>query len=410
MKFLRESILTTNTPITETQESQTMERKGLSQRAVLKELESRLEKDFSYKSGRIVGSMCTKANRFAGKTYACFLDKNLGDLGLFPGVAELEKETVRMLGSMLSNPEASGHIVTGGTEANILALWAARKIAKKDHGEVIVPASAHCSFDKAGDLLGLKIVRAGLDDSYRVDVDSVRNAINPNTIAIVGVAGTTGLGAVDPIAELSEVALEKGLYFHVDAAFGGFVLPFLKELEPNLPTFDFAATGVCSITVDPHKMGMAPIPAGGMLFRNERLREAIAWNISYLAGGEAKNATIVGTRSGASVVAVWASLKHLGLDGYKSIVKSCMRLTRRLADEIPKTSCLSLMTRPTMNVIGITSQTLDVKLIAQELRHKGWAVALFPKHIRIVIMPHVRRQHVDAFLEDLKSVADRLSN
>lgn len=400
-----------NTLITETLECQTVEQKGLPQRAVLRELESRLQKDFSYESGRIVGSMCTKAHRFAGKAYTRFLDKNLGDLGLFPGVAELEKETVRMLGSMLSNPEASGHIVTGGTEANILALWAARKIAKKERGEVVVPASAHCSFDKAGDLLGLKIVRASLDRNYAVDADAVRNAINPNTIAIVGIAGSTGLGVVDPIAELGEVALERDLYFHVDAAFGGFVLPFLKELESEPLTFDFAASGVCSMTIDPHKMGMAPIPAGGMLFRDEKLREAIAWNISYLAGGEAKNATIVGTRSGASVIAVWAMLKHFGLEGYRRIVKRCMRLTWRLAEEIPKIEGLSLMTRPTMNVIGITSQTLDVRLVAQELRRRGWAVSLFPKHVRIVVMPHVKKQqHIDDFLEDLKGVANRLGN
>jgi tyrosine decarboxylase/aspartate 1-decarboxylase len=399
-----------NTLITETLECQTVEQKGLPQRIVLRELKLRLQKDFSYESGRIVGSMCTKAHHFAGKAYARFLDKNLGDLGLFPGVAELEKETVRILGSMLSNPEASGHIVTGGTEANILALWAARKIANKERGEVVVPASAHCSFDKAGDLLGLKIVRASLDRSYAVDLNAVRNAINPNTIAIVGVAGTTGLGVVDPIAELGEVALERDLYLHVDAAFGGFVLPFLKELNSEPPTFDFATPGVSSMTIDPHKMGMAPIPAGGMLFRNEELRGAIAWNISYLAGGEAKNATIVGTRSGASVIAVWAMLKHFGLEGYRRIVKHCMRLTWQLAKEIPTIGGLSLMTKPTMNVIGITSQTLDVRLVAQELRRRGWAVSLFPKHVRIVVMPHVKKRHIDDFLKDLRGIANRLGN
>jgi tyrosine decarboxylase/aspartate 1-decarboxylase len=332
----------------------------------------------------------------------------LGDLGLFPGVAELENETIQMLGSMLSNPNASGHIVTGGTEANILALWAARKIAKKEGGEVIVPASAHCSFDKAGDMLGLNIVRVKLDKEFRVDVEGVREAVNPKTVAIVGVAGTTGLGAVDPIQELSEIALEKSLYFHVDAAFGGFVLPFLKELGLYSSVFDFAAEGVCSMTVDPHKMGLAPIPAGGMLFRNEKLREAIAWNISYLAGGEAKNATIVCTRSGASVIAVWALMKHLGRDGYRKIVRRCMQLTWSLADEIPKINGLDIMVKPTVNVVGITSRAFDVRQIAQELRQRGWAVALFPKHIRIVVMPHTRKEHVHEFLEDLKSVADRL--
>jgi tyrosine decarboxylase/aspartate 1-decarboxylase len=385
-----------------------MQNKGISQKNVLKELESRLKKDFTYDSGKIIGSMCTRPYPLARKMYAKFIEKNLGDSGLFPAVAELEKETIQMIGSMLSNPEASGHIVTGGTEANILALWAAQKKAEKKKTEVIVPVSAHCSFDKAGDLLGLKIIRVGLDREFRVDVEAVRKAVNSNTLAIMGIAGTTGLGAVDPISELSEVALEKEVYFHVDAAFGGFVLPFLKELGFKVPDFDFAASGVSSITVDPHKMGLAPIPAGGILFRNEKLRESIAWNISYLAGGEAKHATIVGTRSGASVIAVWTLLKHLGIEGYKKIVKRCMRLTLQLADEIPKIKGLDIMTQPTMNVIGLTSKTLDIREIAQELRLKGWAVALFPKHVRIVIMPHVQEQHVDAFLEDLRSIADKL--
>jgi tyrosine decarboxylase/aspartate 1-decarboxylase len=352
--------------------------------------------------------MCNNPHPLARKVYTRFIEKNLGDSGLFPAVAELEKETIQMIGTLLSNPEASGHIITGGTEANILTLWAAKKIAKKEKCEVIVPASAHCSFDKAGDLLDVKIVRAGLDSEFRVDVDAVKSAITPNTVAIVGIAGTTGLGVVDPISKLSEVALDNSLYFHVDAAFGGLVLPFLKELGFNVPIFDFEAQGVCSMTIDPHKMGLAPIPAGGILFRNEKLREVISWNISYLAGGEAKHATIVGTRSGASVIAVWSLLKHLGREGYKRIVRRCMRLTWKLADEIPKIKGLDIMTKPTMNVIGLTSHTLDVKQIAHELRLKGWAVALFPRHIRIVVMPHVQETHIDEFLEDLKTIADKL--
>jgi tyrosine decarboxylase/aspartate 1-decarboxylase len=382
-----------------------LQNNGLPQRRILKELELRLAKDFAYDSGRIIGSMCNNPHPLARKVYARYLEKNLGDVGLFPAVAELEEEAIQMIGSLLSNREASGHIITGGTEANILALWAAKKSAKKEKPEVILPVSAHWSFEKAGDLLDVRTVRVGLDSKFQVDVDAVVNAITPHTIAVVGVAGTTGLGAVDPIARLSEVALDNNLYFHVDAAFGGFVLPFLEALGVEIPVFDFRAPGVCSMTVDPHKMGLAPIPAGGILFRNKEIRELISWNISYLAGGEAKHASIVGTRSGASVIAVWSLLKHLGKDGYERIVKRCMRLTWRLADEIQNIEGLEIMTKPTMNVVGLTSHTLDIKRVTEELRRKGWAVALFPKHIRIVIMPYVQERHVNEFLEDLKSVA-----
>ena len=385
-----------------------MQTKGISEKTLLKKLESRLREDFTYDSGRIIGSMCTAPHPLAKKIYARFLEKNLGDSGLFPAVAELERETVKMLGTLLSNSEPSGNIVTGGTEANVLALWSARALSNKINPEVIVPASAHCSFDKAADMLGLKIVKVRLNDRCEVDVESIRKALNPNTIAIVGIAGTTELGVVDSIEELSEIALKKNLYLHVDAAFGGFVLPFLKDLGYNVPSYDFAVPGVCSVTVDPHKMGLAPIPAGGILFRNESYRKAVSYNISYLSGGEIDQATLVGTRSGASAVAVWAVMMHLGREGYRKIVKNCMRLKLKLAEEIPNIRGLSVAREPMMNVVGLKSDAVDVRKLAEQLRLRRWAVSLFPRHIRIVVMPHVHESHVDQFLQDLSNIVNKL--
>lgn len=385
-----------------------MEAKGKTREAILKELKSRLERDFTYDSGRIIGSMCTSPHPVARRVYARYLEKNLGDSGLLPAVIEVENEAVHMLGTLLSNQNASGHIVTGGTEANILALWAARNTSDKSRCEVIVPISAHCSFDKAAKLLGLKLVKARLKNNGQVDVQAVRDAVSPRTVAIVGVAGTTELGAVDPIADLATIAEESSLYLHVDAAFGGFVLPFLKELKPDVPEFDFSLLGVCSITVDPHKMGLAPIPSGGILFRNEELKKAIAWKIPYLSGGETEQATLTGTRSGASAIAVWAVLKHLGREGYTRIVKRCMRYTCKVADEILSIEGVDLVARPTMNIVGLKSDTFDVRQISDELRSRGWAVSLFPNHIRIVIMPHVKEVHIREFVEDLKEITDKL--
>jgi len=397
-----------STLITKLEESMEMQKDGTAKKQVLEELENRLKGDFTFESGKIIGSMCTLPHSYAQKVYAQFMDRNLGDAGLFPAVAQLEKEVILMLGSLLSNAKASGHVVTGGTEANLLALWASKRISKKENGEVIVPVSAHCSFDKAADLLGLKLVKVGLNSKFQVDVEAVEKAVNQRTIAVVGVAGTTGLGVVDPIAELSEIVVEKGLYFHVDAAFGGFVLPFLKELGYNVSQFDFSLEGVSSITVDPHKMGLAPIPAGGILFRDEKVENAIAWNVSYLAGGETQQATLVGTRSGASVIAVWALLKHLGVEGYAKIVKRCMHLTFKLAREIPKIKGLDIVVEPTVNVVGLKSETFDIGLVAKELRLRKWAVSLFPKHIRVVVMPHIRKSHIDSFLTDLREISKKL--
>ncbi|MCW3981963.1 MAG: tyrosine decarboxylase MfnA, partial [Candidatus Bathyarchaeota archaeon] len=350
-----------NTPTISNAGREDMEDEGLPRESVLKDLDSRLAADFSFTSGRILGSMCTSPHPLAKEVYTRFLEKNLGDPGLFPATAQLEREAVQMLGKLLSNPKASGHILTGGTEANILALLAAKKLSNKNRCEVIVPSSAHHSFDKAADLLGLKIIRIGLNSRFQVDTEAVERAINRNTAAIVAIAGTTGLGVVDPFPELSEIAMAENLPLHVDAAFGGFVLPFLRELAPVTPKFDFAVEGVSSITVDPHKMGLAAIPAGGLLFRSEELRKAVAWKVSYLAGGKTEQATLVGTRSGASVIAVWALLKHLGREGYTRVVSRCMELTRRLANGIQQIEGLEVVTNPITNIVGIKSDMLDIR-------------------------------------------------
>ena len=383
---------------------------GLPQNAIINQLETKLQKDLTYSSGKILCSMCTSPHSFAKQIYQKYLEKNLGDPSLFLASAELEQETVSMLGSLLSNPKASGSIVSGGTEANILALWAARNLAKKEHGEVIVPVSAHYSFDKAADLLNLKLLKVKLNNNFQMDVKAAEKAITQKTVAIVGVAGTTGLGVVDPIRELSEVALAHDLYLHVDAAFGGFILPFFKELGYTPLDFDFSLPNVCSITVDPHKMGLAPIPAGGILFKDATISEAISTKIPYLSGIEAEHSTVMGTRSGASAVAVWALLKHLGRTGYQAVVEHCLGLTWKFVEGIQHIDGVDLVTKPTLNLVGIKSDTVDVYLVFQELKKRGWAVSLFSNYIRIVMMPHTNDRHIKLFLEDLKKILAELNS
>jgi len=385
-----------------------LQEKGLLQKTVLKELQSRLQEDLTYNSGKILGSMCNEPHIYAKRVHVRCLEKNLGDPGLFPATAKLEQEAIRMLGSLLSNPKACGHIVSGGTEANILAMWAARNLNKK-HNEVIVPVSAHVSFDKAADLLNLKLIKVALNDLFQIDVTAAEDAITSKTTAIVGIAGTTELGVVDPITELSEIAVDHDIYLHVDAAFGGFVLPFLEEIGLDAPEFDFGLLGVRSITMDPHKMGLAPIPAGGILFQDEATMKHVGKRVPYLAGGETEQTTLLGTRSGASAVTVWALLKHLGRNGYKTVVKRCMKLTKKLAEGVQRINGVSLVTQPTINIVGIKSDVVEIQLIARELRKKGWAISLFPNHVRIVVMPHVKLLHIENFLNDLEIIVEKLN-
>ncbi|MEM3526432.1 MAG: tyrosine decarboxylase MfnA, partial [Candidatus Jordarchaeaceae archaeon] len=311
-----------------------MEQKGVSKEKILEELSERLSKDLTYESGKILGSMCTAPHELAKLITTLYLEKNLGDPGLFQGAQEIELEVIKMLGKLLNNPESCGYIVSGGTEANIVAMRIARNIGrekgKNGIPEVILPETAHISFDKAADLMNLRLIRVGVDQEYRVKIPEVKKAINDKTVAIVGIAGTTALGTIDPIEELSEIATENNLYLHIDAAFGGMVIPFLERMGYKVPKFDFRNKGVCSITIDPHKMGLAPIPAGGILFRSQAYLQENCFEIPYLAGGSYTHPIILGTRSGATVIATWAILKHLGIEGYQKIVKNCMDITQQL--------------------------------------------------------------------------------
>src|SRR5512137_1417349 len=203
----------------------TMREESLSESEIMRLLQETRERDYSY--DRFFSTMCTLPHPIAAKAHEMFLETNLGDPGLFPGVAELEEHVVAMLGEMLGCPNASGYVSTGGTESNIQAIRAARNEAGIRDGNIVVPASAHFSFDKIGDLLCLEVRKAELDEDLKVDLSSVESLMDNKTIALVGIAGTTEFGQVDPIEDLAKMALERGIHLHIDGAFGGFVLPFL---------------------------------------------------------------------------------------------------------------------------------------------------------------------------------------
>ncbi|AFL95181.1 tyrosine decarboxylase [Thermococcus cleftensis] len=374
--------------------------RGADEEDVLEELRKKTSEDLTFDSGRILGSMCTYPHPFAVKVVTEFIDRNLGDPGLHVGSRKVEEEAIEMLSNLLGLEKGYGHIVSGGTEANILAVRAFRNLADVEKPELILPKSAHFSFIKAGEMLGVKLVWAELNNDYTVNVRDIEEKITENTVGIVGIAGTTGLGVVDDIPALSDLALDYGLPLHVDAAFGGFVIPFAKELGYEVPDFDFRLKGVKSVTIDPHKMGMVPIPAGGIIFREKRFLEAISVPAPYLAGGKVWQATITGTRPGANALAVWAMIKHLGFEGYKGVVKKAMELSRWFARELKKIPGVYLIREPVLNIVSFGTPNLEE--VEEELKRRGWGISAHRGYIRIVMMPHVKREHLEAFLGDLR--------
>lgn len=385
-----------------------MEDKGRSETEIFDELHQFKTRDMTHRSGKILGSMCTCPHPIGLNAYKMFLESNLGDPGLFKGTQAMENEVISSLGELLGETDVYGHIITGGTEANIMAMRAARNTFKHNHPDceninIVVPKSAHFSFKKAADMLCLELLEAKLDENYRVDVNSIEELINENTAAVVAIAGTTELGKIDPVEKISNLCMDKGIYLHVDAAFGGYSIPFLNEMGYNLPNFDFRLHGVCSITIDPHKMGLAPIPTGGILFRKKMFLESISIETPYLT--EDRQSTIVGTRTGASTAATWALMNYLGKEGYKKVSKECMEITELLYNGVVEAGFIPV-TEPELNIVAFTSNEMAVDEIAEGLEQCGWAVSIssYPRAIRIIVMPHVKEEHVKILLNDLKEL------
>ncbi len=376
-----------------------MKDKGESEQDILELLSAYRARDISY--DRVLSAMCTHPHPIAVKAHEMFMEANLGDAGLFPGTQELEHEAVAMLGRMLGDSGVHGYITTGGTESNIQAIRAARNSGISDHPNIVVSESAHFSFDKIADLLRVDVRKAELDEEFKVDPASVEAQIDENTVALVGIAGTTEFGQIDPIRELSDMAVERGIFLHVDAAFGAFVIPFLDKTYD----FDFRLPGVSSMTSDPHKMGLCTIPAGGLLFRDRSHLHELRTHTPYLTIDT--QYSLSGTRSGAVAAAAYAVMQYMGMDGYRDTVKYCMKLTRRLVERVREFGVEPLID-PVMNVVVLdVGDTIKVR---ETLAQKGWytSITRSPLALRLVIMPHLSEKRLEEFLDDLKLVCREL--
>lgn len=357
-----------------------MREKGCSREELFSFLTRKREEDREY--GRILSSMCTRPHPVALEAEALFAGTNLGDPGLFPGTAGIERLLISRLGDLLHHKEACGYATSGGTESNLQVLRMARGLAGVSDPNVVVPESAHFSFEKACDILSIGIRTVPLDGNLRMDPGQAEEQMDRNTICLVGIAGTTEYGMVDPIRALSDIAMDRGVFLHVDAAFGGLVIPFLEKPFP----FDFSLPGVSSISVDPHKMGMSPIPAGALLVRDERMLAPLSVATPYLT---VRNVyTLTGTRPGGPVAGAFAVLEYLGREGMRSIVRGCMENTARLIAGLE-----------TFGIPRATTPDVNVATFICDRTPEGWQVSRTRRgHLRIVCMPHVSRDEVEAFI------------
>ncbi len=391
---------------------------GKSKAQILKMMREFSGQDADWRGGK-TWSLVYHANEetleLAKEAYLMFFSENGLNPMAFPSLKKFETEVIAMTAAMLGGPEAVGNMTTGGTESIMLAVKAARDWAReKKPGatapEMILPLTAHPSFEKAGHYFGVKSVHIPVTPDFRADPQAARKALTNNTIMIAGSAVCYPYGVIDPIPELAALALENKLWFHTDACLGGFMLPFLKKLGRKIIPFDFSVPGVCSISADIHKYGYGPKGASTVTYRNSELRKRQFYVYADWPGGVYASPTMTGTRAGGALAASWAVLNFLGEDGYLKLADQAMNLTAKLIDGINAIPGLKVMGRPDMSVFAFSSDTLNMFELGELMEKKGWHLdrQQMPPALHLIVTPHHARM-VEPFLSDLRSAAAELS-
>lgn len=353
------------------------------------------DQDVPFLSGRVLGSMCTAPHPAALQAWTLFADTNLGDPLINPGAARLEGEVLSMLARLSGGgPNAGGLFLSGGSEANITALRLARDSTGRR--QLVMPESAHFSFRKAAHAMGMEVVTTPLvPGTFEADVDALAEAVGPETAAVIAVAGSTEFGAVDDVPAIARIGEEAGAWVHVDAAYGGFILPFLDAPVP----FGLDVPGVSSVTVDPHKMGRAPVPAGALLVPDGSVLATGATETPYVS--TSWQAGLLSTRPGAAAAATWAALHAIGREGYMLQARGALHLAQWFARSVTGKRMALVRDPPGLGIVGV--RTEDHLAVRARLAEQGWIVSLttLVPGIRIVCMPHVTSERLTEFLRVL---------
>jgi glutamate/tyrosine decarboxylase-like PLP-dependent enzyme len=303
-----------------------------------------------------------------GDLLASALNQNMGLWRIGPAAAAIELQTLDWIREILGLPEGTaGIFVSGGQMANIVAQavlrdakapWDMRRHGARGTDDsaprlrVYASAEAHYCHEQAAELLGLgseSIRPVPVDDAYRMRVDELREMVAEDRargdlpIAVIGTAGTVGTGAIDPLAELADVAREQDLWFHVDGAYGAFA-----ALAESCPAELGAMAQADSIACDPHKWLYQPIDAGVVLVRQPGLLErSFAFHAPYLATQGTQEQVDFVERSPENTrpfraLKVWLALQAYGRAGYRAMIERNLEAAALMERLIQSTPGLTL--------------------------------------------------------------------
>ena len=287
---------------------------------VLSELATKLQDNYPYHSPNYAGQMIKPPHQLAQAAYwmATFVNPNNHALDGGRATSALELEVIKELGTMVGYTHSLGHLTSGGTIANLEALW----VARQAHPDTTVVASelSHYTHSRMSEVLGIPFKSIPADSLGRMDISALTSFLELQRTAgkhttVVATLGTTGIGSVDPLETIVELSDAFSIRIHVDAAYGGY---FKIADLPEPQALSFANMHLAdSVVIDPHKHGLQPYGCGAILLKNPEEGAFYKHDspYTYFTSSELHlgEITLECSRAGASAAGVWATLRRFPL-------------------------------------------------------------------------------------------------
>ena len=339
------------------------------------------------------------------------------------GAVWVENQVIRWIADLVGLPEdAGGCFVAGGTNGNLSSLVVAREEHRKKHKgnsnrlAIICSDQTHSSVKSTAKVMDCDVIVVPTNDSFQLTRESIENELKVHSkkykeldiFAIVATAGTTNLGVIDDIYGISEYAKSNKIWLHVDGAYGGAGLlsPKVKDLFSGIEHAD-------SFIVDPHKWLFAPFDCAAVIYRNKHLASEVhSQQANYLdilhddeAGDNPSDYAFHLTRR-ARGLPMWFSLSVYGIKAYREAVESSLNIAKYAADEIKKSSYLTLLIEPSLSVVAFERENWGWE------ECKNWSTEQLKKQVCFVVPSLVRGKPVFRFAflnpETSKEIVDEI--
>lgn len=323
------------------------------------QLTTRLQDNYPFGHPRYVGQMLKPPHPAAvlGYVTAMLINPNNHALDGGPATAAMEKEVVADLAQMFGMPSHLGHLTSSGTIANLEALWAARE---SHPGKAIAySADAHYTHSRMCGVLGVQGVAVASDDVGRMDLDDLERVLDEYDVGtVVATLGTTGLGALDPLAGILELTKPRGIRVHVDTAYGGFFSLIADDSPDGVESAPFAAIRHAdSVVVDPHKHGLQPYGCGAVLFADPGVGRFYVHDspYTYFSSDELHlgEISLECSRAGAAAAALWLTTQVLPLSdaGLGQVLRADRRGALHWAAAIDESPAFTLFQPPALDIV-----------------------------------------------------------